>query len=78
MPERLKMLNPIQSFQLFCLESYRSARNISGKNALTDFKKYNVFSFLKSGFDVLHTQSQHYILSEINRFIKQRHESLPR
>lgn len=74
-PEKL---NPIQQFQLFCLESYRSAKGVSGMIALNDFKKAGVFSFLSSGYEVLHTQGQSFIVSEINRFINRHHEALPR
>lgn len=78
MSERFKKLTPTQSFQLFCLESYRSTNGVSAKKALTDFKRHKVFNFLYSGYDMLHTQSQHYILSEIKRFIKQHDDTLPR
>lgn len=78
MPDRFKKLNQKQSFQLFCLESYRSATGVSAKKALHDFKKHKVFSFLEEAYPVLHTQSQHYILSEIKRYIKQHGNSIPR
>jgi hypothetical protein len=78
MPNRFKKLNPIQSFQLFCLESYRNTKGISAKKALHDFKNYKVFSFLEEAYPALHTQSQHYILSEINRYIQQHDNTIPR
>ncbi len=71
-------LNPVQSFQLFCLESYRSAMDISGEQALMEFKKSKVFDYLASGYEVLHTQSKHYILNELNQYIIGRHGTLPR
>lgn len=74
-PNKLK---PVQEFQLFCLESYRSAKGISGTMALDDFRKADVFSFLASGFEVLHTQSKNYLISEITEFINRRHDSLSR
>ncbi len=78
MLNRFKKLNTIQSFQLFCLESYRSNNGIAGQKALSNFKKARVFSFLAEGYDVLHTQSQHFIVSEINRYIKRYNETLSR
>lgn len=71
-------LNALQSFQLFCLESYRNTKGISGKKALNDFKKAGVFSFLSAGYDMLHTQSQHFIVSEINLYIKRYYGTLSR
>lgn len=62
-------MDAIQNFQLFCLEGFRSTKGISGEEALAIFEEYGVFSFLQSGYDMLHTQSQGYILAEIDRFI---------
>jgi len=59
-----------QEFVIFCLEAYKIAKKKSGKNALNDFKKYNVLEFLESSFDILHSQSMNYITDEINEFIK--------
>ena len=63
-------LNKIEQFQLFCLENYRLSNGISGEIAFTNFKQYQVFDFLTAGYDVLHTQSKAFIVSEINEFIK--------
>ena len=71
-------LNPVQSFQLFCLENYRSAMDISGGQALREFKKSKVFDYLALGYEVLHTQSKHYILNELNQYIISRNGTLPR
>lgn len=76
--KKQKKLTPVQSFQLFCLESYRSAKGISGIRALNDFKQSGVFDYLASGFDVLHTQSKNYIIAEISEYIYHRHATLSR
>ncbi|MBN2745451.1 MAG: DUF3791 domain-containing protein [Bacteroidales bacterium] len=65
-------LDKIQKFQLFCLETYRIEMNISGYMALNQFRKFNVFSFLKESFECLHTQSKDYLVSEIKEFIENR------
>lgn len=78
MPDRFTKLNTIQSFQLFCLESYRSAKDISGPKALNEFKKAGVFAFLSAAYDLLHTQSQHFIVSEINQYLKRYNDNLSR
>ena len=69
---RMDKLNKIQQFQLFCLESYRSNNNISGIMALKEFREFKVFDYLAAGYDVLHTQSENYILSDINDYLKRR------
>lgn len=78
MYKRPEKLNPVQAFQLFCLENYRSAKGISGTKALADFRKAGVFNFLASGFEVLHTQGKNYLISEITEFINRRNDPLPR
>lgn len=78
MYKQLKKLNPVQSFQVFCLESYRSSKGISGIKALNDFKHARVFDFLASGYEVLHTQSKNYVISEISQYINNQHATLSR
>jgi hypothetical protein len=38
--------------------------------ALSDFRNYDVFSYLSSGYDVLHTQGKNFIVTDIQDFIK--------
>ncbi|MDR1592122.1 MAG: DUF3791 domain-containing protein [Prevotellaceae bacterium] len=59
-------------FFAFCLEKYRNFADISAEETLFLFRKFRVFDFLKDGFDVLHTQSEMYIVTEIDEFIKAR------
>lgn len=65
----MKKNSSIQTFIIFCLEEYKNKKEMSGKNALNDFVNYNVFEFLESSFDILHSQSMNYIIDEINEFI---------
>ncbi len=78
MYKQSKKLKPVQAFQLFCLENYRSAKGISGTKAFNVFREAGVFSFLASGFEVLHTQSKNYLISEITEFINRHHDPLSR
>ena len=68
----MNTLNKIQHFQLFCLESYRSSLGITGNMALTEFKRANVFDYLASGYEVLHTQGKNYLIADIKEFIDHR------
>ncbi len=62
-------INQIQQFQLFCMESYKVEKKITGKRALKDFEKKDVFNFLEIGYEVLHTQGKQYLVAEIIDFI---------
>ncbi|GHT02167.1 hypothetical protein AGMMS49525_05210 [Bacteroidia bacterium] len=62
----------INKFIIFCLENYKSALNLSGVQALSDFKDYDVFTYLSNGYEVLHTQGKDYIINDIKDFIAHR------
>jgi hypothetical protein len=59
-------------FFAFCLERYKSFAEIPAPETLFLFRKYNVFDFLKEGFEMLHTQGENYIVTEIDEYIEAR------
>jgi hypothetical protein len=59
-------------FFAFCLEKYKFFAEISAEETLFLFRKFKVFDFLKEGFEMLHTQGETYIVTEIDEFIKAR------
>jgi hypothetical protein len=59
-------------FFAFCLEKYKNFAKISAEETLFLFRKYKVFDFLNDAFDMLHTQGENYIVTEIDEFIKVR------
>lgn len=68
----MKNLNKVEQFQIFCLESYRQLKSLSGIDAFNDFIQLKVFDYLSEGYEVLHTQSKHYLSADIDDYIKQR------
>jgi len=59
-------------FYAFCLEKYKIFSQLSAEETLLIFRKYQVFDYLRDGFEVLHTQGESYLVSEIDLFIKAR------
>jgi len=57
-------------FYAFCLEKYKKISNFPAEETLHVFRKYDVFNYLREGFEVLHTQGEEYIVEEIGLFIK--------
>ena len=45
---------------------------MSGKDALNEFEIYQVFNFLQSTFDSMHTRGKNFIVSVIVDFIQNR------
>jgi len=65
----MKTLIEKQVFIIFALEAYKNSEKVDAMKALSLFKENNVFSFLEEGYDVLHTQSLAYVVTEINTLI---------
>ncbi len=73
-----KEQNPDSKITLFysvCLESYKNKHNIDATEALYLFSKYKVLEYLEKVYDTLHTQSQEYIIAEIDRYINNQKKS---
>lgn len=69
-------MTPTTLFKIFCLESYKSAHQLKGADAVKSFNQYGVFNYLESFYDVLHTTSQQYLVQEIDQFIDVRKSSM--
>ena len=53
-------------FLIFCIEIYRSAKNLKGKEVMQLFQKYNVCEYIMECYGALHTTGENYIISDIN------------
>ena len=62
------------AFTVFCLESYKAQKGISGKEADALFRKYGVYNYILEFYDVLHTTGRQYIVHDIDEFIAKRSE----
>jgi hypothetical protein len=65
-----KKSNQETQFIIFCTENYRITRQLEGSEVVALFQKYQVYDFLTQNYEILHTQGEHYILEEIEIFIK--------
>ena len=63
-------------FSIFCMESYKAYRNVTGKEVLKLFKENGVFEYLNEFYDVLHTTSDEYINEDIDKFLRVRNAIL--
>lgn len=60
------------AFMIFCLESYKTYRRLSGEVAAKIFCEYGVFEYVREFYDVLHTTGHNYINKDIDRFLQTR------
>lgn len=59
-------------FTVFCMESYKTHKSLTGREVLELFQKYGVFDYLREFYDVLHTTGYQYINQDIDLFLKAR------
>lgn len=67
---KLLVSNNVTTFLTFCIERYAQKHNITALESYALFRKYGVDSYLIEGFEVLHTQSEDFILEDIEIYIQ--------
>lgn len=59
-------------FMVYCTEQYKSAKKLSGKQVSELFSRYQVWDYIYSCFEALHTTGANYIVDDIDLYIKAR------
>lgn len=54
-------------FLIFCIEQYKSAKNLTGKQVIELFRKYRISEYIVSCFEALN-----YIIEDIDLYIEAR------
>lgn len=62
----------IAYFLSFCVEQYKNTKRMKGEEVVEIFAKYEVFDYLHTHFEILHTQSRQWILEDIDEYINTR------
>lgn len=60
------------NFLVYCIEQYKAAKNLTGKQVSELFEQYNVWEYIYSCFEALHTTGENYIIADIDSFIENR------
>ena len=64
-----KHKSDIAYFVALCIEQYKHAHGISGREAIRILNCYGVLDYLAEHYEILHTQSRQWILEDIEEFI---------
>ncbi len=56
-------------FLVYCIETYKMAKNINGKEVFDLFEHYKLNDYIIKHFEALHTTSKEYIIADIDEFI---------
>lgn len=59
-------------FMVYCTEQYKSAKKLSGKQVSELFSHYQVWDYIYSCYEALHTTGANYIVDDIDLYIKAR------
>ena len=59
-------------FLIYCVDIYKNAKNLSGKQVAALFSKYGVWEYVYSCFEALHTTGEGYIIADIDAYIESR------
>lgn len=59
-------------FTVYCIEEYRNAKKLTGRQVITVFNKYDVYDFIEKSYDALHTYSGDEIVWNIGEYVQNR------
>ncbi|MDY2888688.1 MAG: DUF3791 domain-containing protein [Candidatus Caccosoma sp.] len=57
-------------FIILYIEEYKNSKHLTGKEVVDLFNKYEVFDYIRSFYEVLHTTGSKYIVNDIDVYIK--------
>lgn len=57
-------------FLVYCLEIYKLAKGLTGKEVIEMFKRYGVTDYILSCYEALHTTGVAYIVEDIDLFVQ--------
>jgi hypothetical protein len=59
----------------YCVEIYKSAKKMTGKEVFNLFEKYGVLDYVIDCYSALHTTGAQYTIEDIDEFIASRQAS---
>jgi len=57
-------------FLVYCLETYKAAKDMTGKQVIDLFTHYGVTDYIMSCYEALHTTGLAYIIEDIDLFVE--------
>jgi hypothetical protein len=59
-------------FLAYCLESYKWAKKLNGRQTIALFNQYGVIDYIITCYGALHTTGEQYIIRDIDEYIAAR------
>jgi len=70
-------MNGNTEFIAYCIEEYKAAKGITGKEAITLFKKHNIIDYIVTCYGALHTMGGLAIAEDIDTLIEKANKYKP-
>lgn len=64
------------NFLVYCTERYKSAKGLTGKQVSELFSRYEVWDYIYSCFEALHTTGENYIIDDIDEYIRMSQQAM--
>jgi hypothetical protein len=64
-------------FIAYCIEEYKEHENLTGREAIDLFTRYDIISYIKSAYDALHVMGGTAITDDIKSLIAGANEDKP-
>ena len=61
-------------FLVFCIEMYKAAKHMTGRQVIALFEQYAVSDYVLSCYEALHTIGTNYIVEDIDLFVEARQQ----
>jgi hypothetical protein len=68
-------MNGNAEFIAYCMEEYKDAKGITGKEVITIFKKHNIIDYIVTCYGALHTMGGLAIAEDIDSLIENQKNS---
>ncbi len=59
-------------FLIYCVEQYKNTKNLTGKQVSDLFTEYQIWDYIYSCYEALHTTGERYIIDDIDQYIMTR------
>jgi hypothetical protein len=65
-------MSNVTKFLVYCIEIYKTAHKLSGRQVIQLFSQYMVFDYIVNCYGALHTTGPEYIIEDITGLIEER------
>ena len=66
----------VTKFLVYCIEIYKTAHSISGREAIRIFTQYGILDYIAEYYGALHTTCPNYIIEDISSLINEKKQGL--